>query len=70
MSAELHVLNMKDLIPGLEPLVLWMSNSIELLHFIQHEVPLLLTWRQQDRQEQDKGISLPYVLSYIIRNMC
>ncbi|XP_051744349.1 ras-associating and dilute domain-containing protein-like isoform X6 [Ctenopharyngodon idella] len=54
MSAELHVLNMKDLIPGLQPLVLWMSNSIELLHFIQHEVPLLLTWRQQDRQEQDK----------------
>lgn len=54
MSAELHVLNMKDLIPGLQPLALWMSNSIELLHFIQHEVPLLLTWRQQDRREQDK----------------
>jgi len=62
MSAELHVLNMKDLIPGLQPLVLWMSNSIELLHFIQHEVPLLLTWRQQDRQEQDKGTSLVNVL--------
>ncbi|XP_016102087.1 ras-associating and dilute domain-containing protein-like [Sinocyclocheilus grahami] len=53
-SAEQHVLNIKDLIPGLQPLVLWMSNSIELLHFIQHEVPLLLTWRQQDRQEMDK----------------
>ncbi|XP_055039882.2 ras-associating and dilute domain-containing protein-like isoform X2 [Misgurnus anguillicaudatus] len=50
-SAEL---NMKDLISGLEPLVLWMSNSIELLRFIQHEVPLLLTWRQQDRTGQDK----------------
>ncbi|XP_016391984.1 ras-associating and dilute domain-containing protein-like [Sinocyclocheilus rhinocerous] len=53
-SAEQHVLNIKDLIRGLQPLVLWMSNSIELLHFIQHEVPLLLTWRQQDRQEMDK----------------
>ncbi|XP_051573638.1 ras-associating and dilute domain-containing protein-like isoform X2 [Myxocyprinus asiaticus] len=53
-SVKLHVLNMKDLISGLQPLVLWMSNSIELLHFIQHEVPLLLTWRQQDTQEQDK----------------
>lgn len=48
-------LNMKDLISGLQPLVLWMSNSIELLHFIQHEVPLLLTWRQQDKPAQDKG---------------
>uniref|UniRef100_A0A673FNZ1 Ras-associating and dilute domain-containing protein-like n=1 Tax=Sinocyclocheilus rhinocerous TaxID=307959 RepID=A0A673FNZ1_9TELE len=54
MSAEQHVLNIKDLISGLQPLVLWMSNSIELLHFIHHEVPLLLTWRQQDRQEMDK----------------
>ncbi|XP_043088587.1 ras-associating and dilute domain-containing protein-like isoform X2 [Puntigrus tetrazona] len=53
-SAEQNVMNIKDLIPGLQPLVLWMSNSIELLHFIQHEVPLLLTWRQQDRQEMDK----------------
>lgn len=51
VSAEL---NMKDLISGLQPLVLWMSNSIELLHFIQHEVPLLLTWRQQDKPAQDK----------------
>uniref|UniRef100_A0A8C1E0C0 Ras-associating and dilute domain-containing protein-like n=1 Tax=Cyprinus carpio carpio TaxID=630221 RepID=A0A8C1E0C0_CYPCA len=54
MSAEQHVLNIKDLISDLQPLVLWMSNSIELLHFIHHEVPLLLTWRQQDRQEMDK----------------
>ncbi|XP_051570273.1 ras-associating and dilute domain-containing protein-like [Myxocyprinus asiaticus] len=53
-SVELHMLNVKDLISGLQPLVLWMSNSIELLHFIQHEVPLFLTWRQQDTQEQDK----------------
>uniref|UniRef100_A0A671RET7 Ras-associating and dilute domain-containing protein-like n=1 Tax=Sinocyclocheilus anshuiensis TaxID=1608454 RepID=A0A671RET7_9TELE len=54
MSAEQQVLNIKDLMSGLQPLVLWMSNSIELLHFIHHEVPLLLTWGQQDRQEMDK----------------
>uniref|UniRef100_A0A8C6PEL0 Ras association and DIL domains 2a n=1 Tax=Nothobranchius furzeri TaxID=105023 RepID=A0A8C6PEL0_NOTFU len=49
---HLHLLNMEELIPGLQPLVLWMANSIELLHFIQQEVPQLLP----DRQElQDKG---------------
>lgn len=45
---------MAELIPGLQPLVLWMANSIELLHFVQHEVPLLLPWTKQD-EEQDKG---------------
>lgn len=48
------LLSMTELIPGLQPLVLWMANSIELLHFIQHEVPLLLPWTQHDA-EQDKG---------------
>uniref|UniRef100_A0A8C6PGT9 Ras association and DIL domains 2a n=1 Tax=Nothobranchius furzeri TaxID=105023 RepID=A0A8C6PGT9_NOTFU len=50
---HLHLLNMEELIPGLQPLVLWMANSIELLHFIQQEVPQLLP----DRQElQDKDL--------------
>lgn len=35
----------EELISGLRPLVLWMANSIELLHFIQHEVPRLLPCR-------------------------
>ncbi|XP_072298880.1 ras-associating and dilute domain-containing protein-like [Eucyclogobius newberryi] len=39
------------LIPSLRPLVLWMSNSIELLHFIQHEVPQLLPYTR-DRDDQ------------------
>ncbi|KAG7334981.1 hypothetical protein KOW79_001577 [Hemibagrus wyckioides] len=56
------VLNMTDLIPGLQPLVLWMANSIELLHFIQHEVPLLLPWTQQD-EEQDKELLNSQILS-------
>ncbi|XP_069021588.1 LOW QUALITY PROTEIN: ras-associating and dilute domain-containing protein-like [Embiotoca jacksoni] len=48
---HLQLLSMAELIPGLQPLVLWMANSIELLHFIQHEVPQLLPWRQ-DREDE------------------
>uniref|UniRef100_A0A3Q3R7K7 Uncharacterized protein n=1 Tax=Monopterus albus TaxID=43700 RepID=A0A3Q3R7K7_MONAL len=50
---HLHLLSMEELIPGLQPLVLWMANSIELLHFIQHEVPQLLPWRQDQDDEGD-----------------
>ncbi|XP_070779307.1 ras-associating and dilute domain-containing protein-like [Enoplosus armatus] len=50
---HLHLLSMEELIPGLRPLVLWMANSIELLHFIQHEVPQLLPWRQD---QEDEGL--------------
>lgn len=49
---QLQLLSMEELIPGLRPLVLWMANSIELLHFIQHDVPQLLPWRQE---QEDKG---------------
>ncbi|XP_033944801.1 ras-associating and dilute domain-containing protein-like [Pseudochaenichthys georgianus] len=48
---DLQLLSMEELIPGLQPLVLWMANSIELLHFIQHEVPQLLPWRQDHEEE-------------------
>lgn len=48
---HLQLLSMEELIPGLQPLVLWMANSIELLHFIQHEVPQLLPWRQDEEDE-------------------
>ncbi|XP_066560837.1 ras-associating and dilute domain-containing protein [Amia ocellicauda] len=47
---ELNLLNIKELIPGLQPLVFWMANSIELLHFIQQEVPKLL---QLGDEEED-----------------
>ncbi|XP_030263483.1 ras-associating and dilute domain-containing protein-like isoform X1 [Sparus aurata] len=50
---HLQLLSMEELIPGLQPLVLWMANSIELLHFIQHEVPQLLPWRQE---QEDEGL--------------
>lgn len=49
----LQLLSMEELIPGLQPLVLWMANSIELLHFIQHEVPQLLPWR---KNQEDEGL--------------
>uniref|UniRef100_A0A3Q0SC75 Ras association and DIL domains 2a n=1 Tax=Amphilophus citrinellus TaxID=61819 RepID=A0A3Q0SC75_AMPCI len=52
-SEQLQLLSMDELIPGLRPLVLWMANSIELLHFIQHEVPQLLPWRQD---QEDEGL--------------
>uniref|UniRef100_A0A3Q3VQJ3 Uncharacterized protein n=1 Tax=Mola mola TaxID=94237 RepID=A0A3Q3VQJ3_MOLML len=48
---HLHLLSMEELVPGLQPVVLWMANSIELLHFIQHEVPQLLPWRQEQEDE-------------------
>ncbi|XP_056871822.1 ras-associating and dilute domain-containing protein-like [Takifugu flavidus] len=41
----LQVLTMDQLLPGLKPLFMWMANSIELLHFIQHDVPQLLPYR-------------------------
>ncbi|XP_053706940.1 ras-associating and dilute domain-containing protein-like isoform X1 [Synchiropus splendidus] len=41
----------RELISGLQPLVLWMANSLELLHFIQHEVPLLLPCRLDQELE-------------------
>ncbi|KAL2077999.1 hypothetical protein ACEWY4_025684 [Coilia grayii] len=37
-----QLLTIDKLVPGLQPLVLWMANSIELLHFIQQELPLIL----------------------------
>ncbi|XP_043918030.1 ras-associating and dilute domain-containing protein-like isoform X2 [Protopterus annectens] len=43
-----NLLSIDELIPGLQPLVFWMSNSIELLHFIQQEVPKLMMWQEDD----------------------
>lgn len=45
-SDDVQLLQLDGLVVALQPLVLWMSNSIELLHFIQHQVPRLLPWRQ------------------------
>ncbi|KAM8729884.1 ras-associating and dilute domain-containing protein-like [Acanthopagrus schlegelii] len=43
-----------SLISGLRPLVGWMSNSLELLQFIQFQLPLILEWRAQNNDERDE----------------
>ncbi|XP_016383351.1 ras-associating and dilute domain-containing protein [Sinocyclocheilus rhinocerous] len=43
------------LIRGLEPLVLWMSNAVQILHFIhQQEVPLLHGVSQEEEEEEEE----------------
>ncbi|XP_035261471.1 ras-associating and dilute domain-containing protein [Anguilla anguilla] len=48
---ELQLLSIEELVPGLQPLLLWMANAIELLHFIQQEVPQLLRWSPEEEEE-------------------
>ncbi|XP_061764761.1 ras-associating and dilute domain-containing protein isoform X1 [Nerophis ophidion] len=43
-----------DKISGLFPLVLWMSNSLEILQFIQYQLPLLLEWRNTEDNEDGR----------------
>ncbi|MED6279678.1 hypothetical protein CHARACLAT_003245, partial [Characodon lateralis] len=42
---DLDVPSLNEVISGLRPLVVWMANSLELLQFIQHQLPLILEWR-------------------------
>ncbi|XP_068161220.1 ras-associating and dilute domain-containing protein-like isoform X2 [Antennarius striatus] len=48
---DLQAPRIHAIISGLRPLVVWMSNSLELLQFIQFQLPLILEWRM--RKEQD-----------------
>lgn len=57
VPSDLEHLSISELISGLQPLVLWMSNSIELLHFIQHSVPQLL------QREGAEAVSDPEMFS-------
>lgn len=41
------------MISGLRPLVVWMANSLELLQFIQHQLPLILEWKNQEDRRQE-----------------
>lgn len=43
------------MISGLRPLVVWMSNSLELLQFIQFQLPLILEWRTRNDQGREDG---------------
>uniref|UniRef100_A0A3Q3JH48 Uncharacterized protein n=1 Tax=Monopterus albus TaxID=43700 RepID=A0A3Q3JH48_MONAL len=53
-SEDLKPLSPKEVISGLHPLVVWMSNSLELLHFIQYELPLILEWKTRKGQRQSE----------------
>ncbi|XP_051523783.1 ras-associating and dilute domain-containing protein isoform X2 [Myxocyprinus asiaticus] len=46
--------NTDKLFQALEPLVLWMANSIQLLHFIQQEVPRLLHGISQEEEDEEE----------------
>ncbi|XP_036394808.1 ras-associating and dilute domain-containing protein [Megalops cyprinoides] len=48
---QLQLLTIEELTPGLQPLLQWMANAIELLHFIQQEVPQLLRWIPEEDDE-------------------
>ena len=52
VEAGAGLLSMEQLGPGLGPLLLWMANAIELLHFIQRQVPGLLPPRRPCREDQ------------------
>ncbi|XP_026859156.2 RA_Radil_like and Myo5p-like_CBD_Rasip1 domain-containing protein isoform X2 [Electrophorus electricus] len=55
-AKELCPSSTAELIRSLQQLVLWMANSIELLHFIQHEVPLLLPWTRQEEEQAKESL--------------
>ncbi|XP_034426887.1 ras-associating and dilute domain-containing protein isoform X1 [Hippoglossus hippoglossus] len=54
-SEDLHPLRLFDVISGLRPLVVWMSNSLELLQFVQYQLPLILEWRARKDQGREEG---------------
>ncbi|XP_071329288.1 ras-associating and dilute domain-containing protein [Trachinotus anak] len=53
-SEDLQPLSLYEVISGLRPLVVWMSNSLELLQFIQYQLPLILEWRTRMEQGQEE----------------
>ncbi|XP_070783451.1 ras-associating and dilute domain-containing protein [Enoplosus armatus] len=50
---DLQALGLREVISGLCPLVVWMSNSLELLQFVQYQLPLILEWRTHREQGQE-----------------
>ncbi|XP_066521598.1 ras-associating and dilute domain-containing protein [Hoplias malabaricus] len=46
--------NIENLLRGLQPLVLWMANSVELLHFVHQEVPHLLHGLSKEEEEEEE----------------
>ncbi|XP_045923885.1 ras-associating and dilute domain-containing protein [Micropterus dolomieu] len=60
-SKDPKALSLHEVISGLCPLVVWMSNCLELLQFIQYQLPLILEWRtrkeqgKEDEDEREEG---------------
>ncbi|XP_040923234.1 ras-associating and dilute domain-containing protein [Toxotes jaculatrix] len=53
-AEDLQPLSLYEVISGLRPLVVWMSNSLELLQFIQNQLPLILEWRTRKEQGEEE----------------
>ncbi|XP_064806662.1 ras-interacting protein 1-like isoform X2 [Oncorhynchus masou masou] len=47
---EQQPLNLAELVSGLRTLVVWMSNALELLYYIQQQMPQTLAWRSHREQ--------------------
>lgn len=53
---DLQTLTLQEVISGLRPLVVWMSNSLELLQVIQLQLPLIVEWRLgKEQRERDNS---------------
>lgn len=49
----LQALTWQEVTAGLRPLVVWMSNSLELLQFIQFQLPLMLECKTQKEKHSN-----------------
>lgn len=47
---DLQALTWQEVYVGLRPLVVWMSNSLEILQFIQFQLPLMLECKTQKEE--------------------
>lgn len=61
-TEELESAKLQLVISGLRPLMVWMSNSLELLHFVQTQLPALLEWRSRQEQGRVMGTECNLVL--------
>ncbi|XP_017271565.1 ras-associating and dilute domain-containing protein isoform X2 [Kryptolebias marmoratus] len=68
-EARLEAGSLHEMTSGLRPLVVWMANSLELLQFLQHQLPLLLEWRNQEELNEEWEAPLERRLS-CVRSAC
>ncbi|CAN9508889.1 unnamed protein product [Ophioblennius macclurei] len=51
---DCRALGLDEVTAGLRPLVLWMSNCLELLQMVQYQLPLVVEWRVGEEPEQEE----------------